>query len=279
MSLNLFVGRCIRSQLGVFSSVYVVPQLSAKACRWNSHYITSSIPWKRNVECDSSGFLKQKNFNSEVLISRRWKSYYFLASNIPLKQDIKHDLSELFREVNIIGEVLLLRDRRGFVCGLGIAEVESKRELRKAVKLNGRFLGDRVIVVNSLGIDWYTQMRNRTLQTILGKVDMIGVPSKASEEDIKTFFTPLVPKRIEKTYFRKGKSTGRVYVYFSTHDDAIEAMKCHRKYIGSKEVYLHLDSKPLDENEETNNLDSNPVEDVYCDLKPNNNLHLDAKIL
>ena len=67
-------------------------------------------------------------------------------------------------------------------------------------------------------------------------VHMRGLPYYATESDVKNFFTPFAPVRVQMEYVN-GVFFGHVDVEFATHENAQAAMRKNRSLMGRK---IHL---------------------------------------
>ncbi|XP_014771007.1 heterogeneous nuclear ribonucleoprotein H3 [Octopus bimaculoides] len=74
-------------------------------------------------------------------------------------------------------------------------------------------------------------------------VHMRGLPFQAIEQDIRDFFRPLDPIRMEFEY-RNNRPTGEADVDFSSHQDAVSSMERHKNYIQDRYIELFLNSTP-----------------------------------
>lgn len=73
-------------------------------------------------------------------------------------------------------------------------------------------------------------------------VHMRGLPFQALESDIAEFFAPLTPVSVEFEYGPNGRPTGEANVDFKTHQQAVEAMKNHKKNMEHRYIELFLNS-------------------------------------
>ena len=60
---------------------------------------------------------------------------------------------------------------------------------------------------------------------------------------IERFFAPLVPCDVEMCLNDDGRPSGQARVSFETTEDARQAMKKNKDYIGERYVELHLDGR------------------------------------
>ena len=56
------------------------------------------------------------------------------------------------------------------------------------------------------------------------------------------FFKPLVPTRVNLIMDLDGRSSGRAFADFSTHEEAVQSMEKDREYIGtySKQIVISI---------------------------------------
>lgn len=79
-------------------------------------------------------------------------------------------------------------------------------------------------------------------------VQMRGLPFRASEDDIRSFFQPLIISACQFEFGYDSRPTGRATIAFPTHADAEKAMEMDKKTIGNRYIELFLksnDSPPL----------------------------------
>ncbi|XP_033730954.1 poly [ADP-ribose] polymerase 1-like [Pecten maximus] len=75
-------------------------------------------------------------------------------------------------------------------------------------------------------------------------VHMRGLPFQALENDIAEFFKPLNPISIEFEFSANGRPTGEANVDFANHQEAVDAMKNHKKNMHHRYIELFLNSTP-----------------------------------
>ncbi|XP_060063350.1 heterogeneous nuclear ribonucleoprotein H2-like [Ylistrum balloti] len=75
-------------------------------------------------------------------------------------------------------------------------------------------------------------------------VHMRGLPFQALENDIAEFFKPLKPISIEFEFSANGRPTGEANVDFADHQEAVDAMKNHKKNMHHRYIELFLNSTP-----------------------------------
>ncbi|CAM9163419.1 unnamed protein product, partial [Lampetra fluviatilis] len=73
-------------------------------------------------------------------------------------------------------------------------------------------------------------------------VHMRGLPFEATEQDIREFFSPLVPLRVSVSVSRSGRSTGEADVEFGSSGDAVTAMERDHKHMGHRYIELFLNA-------------------------------------
>ncbi|XP_077998964.1 heterogeneous nuclear ribonucleoprotein H2-like isoform X2 [Glandiceps talaboti] len=73
-------------------------------------------------------------------------------------------------------------------------------------------------------------------------VHMRGLPFRASEQDIRQFFQPIVPFKVHIQYEQNGRVSGEADVEFATHDDAVAAMSKDKANMGHRYIELFLNS-------------------------------------
>jgi hypothetical protein len=84
-------------------------------------------------------------------------------------------------------------------------------------------------------------------------VKLAGLPNNVSPTDLAQFLDGLQPLDMV-VQFRKGAPTGNIAVLFHRHEDALQALKLNRKYIGTRYVnvmrcrrdeYFHIVSSDI----------------------------------
>ncbi|KAM9313385.1 heterogeneous nuclear ribonucleoprotein H2-like [Gastrophryne carolinensis] len=73
-------------------------------------------------------------------------------------------------------------------------------------------------------------------------VHMRGLPYRATETDVYTFFSPLSPVRVHIEIGADGRVTGEADVEFATHEDAVAAMSKDKANMQHRYVELFLNS-------------------------------------
>ena len=73
---------------------------------------------------------------------------------------------------------------------------------------------------------------------------MLGLPFRATEEDVKTFFHPITVAAVRFTSDDRGRPTGRAYADFSTDTDLKKALQRDRDCIGRRYIELFVDEGP-----------------------------------
>ena len=81
---------------------------------------------------------------------------------------------------------------------------------------------------------WALFLKNTLLDGVYCHVvQMRGLPFRASEEDIRTFFHPTVISACQFEFGYDSRPSGRASVAFPSHNDAIKAMEKDKQTIGS----------------------------------------------
>lgn len=73
-------------------------------------------------------------------------------------------------------------------------------------------------------------------------VHMRGLPFRATEGDIASFFSPLTPIRVHIDVGADGRATGEADVEFATHEDAVAAMSKDKNNMQHRYIELFLNS-------------------------------------
>lgn len=71
-------------------------------------------------------------------------------------------------------------------------------------------------------------------------IKMRGLPYSSTQEDVRKFFEPLIPINIILLSGTNGRPSGECEVYFMSHNQACEAMKYDKKFIGTRYIELFL---------------------------------------
>jgi len=101
-----------------------------------------------------------------------------------------------------------------------------------------------------------------SIQTGEYLIKMRGMPYTVVENDIREFYpSSCQPVRIEILRNRRtNQPNGDGHVYFNTMDEINEAMKCDRKYMGSRYVELYFDSlRPSSSNHRRSKSNDTPI--------------------
>jgi len=69
-------------------------------------------------------------------------------------------------------------------------------------------------------------------------VHMRGLPFKATDDEIRQFFSPLVTTRVIREYARDGRITGEANVEFASEQDAQAAMQRDKEHLQSRYIEL-----------------------------------------
>ncbi|KAL4640869.1 heterogeneous nuclear ribonucleoprotein H3 [Arapaima gigas] len=73
-------------------------------------------------------------------------------------------------------------------------------------------------------------------------VHMRGLPFRATEADVASFFSPLNPVRVHIDIGPNGKATGEADVEFGSHEDAVSAMSKDKNHMQHRYIELFLNS-------------------------------------
>ena len=83
-----------------------------------------------------------------------------------------------------------------------------------------------------------------TLATTSYTLKMLGLPFRATEEDVKTFFHPITVAAVRFTSDDRDRPTGRAYADFSNDTDLKKALRRDRDCIGRRYIELFVDEGP-----------------------------------
>ena len=73
---------------------------------------------------------------------------------------------------------------------------------------------------------------------------MLGLPFRATKEDVETFFHPITVAAVRFTSDDRGRPTGRAYADFSNETDLKKALRRDRDCIGRRYIELFVDEGP-----------------------------------
>ena len=80
------------------------------------------------------------------------------------------------------------------------------------------------------------------------RVKMRGLPYNTNESNIYSFFSPIRPVKINFLFERDGRPSGECECDFGSHNEACEAMKYDKKFIGNRYIELFLVSGSMASN-------------------------------
>ncbi|CAF1197168.1 unnamed protein product, partial [Didymodactylos carnosus] len=96
-----------------------------------------------------------------------------------------------------------------------------------------------------------SRSRDRRSSSVSNKytVKMRGLPYRATEENIRKFFSPSCePSSVEILYHRQSNlPNGDAFAHFDTYEDAKRALKFDKKYMGSRYIELYFESSGTNE--------------------------------
>lgn len=174
------------------------------------------------------------------------------------------DITHFFRGLQIIQNgITIVQNRRGRNSGEAFVRFSTQEEADEALRRDRDIIGSRYIEVfpsNSAEIrsGWrstaqvqassreskpFTPSSSRSEPRPQHFIHMRGLPFHVSGEDIVKFFHPFAPSRILLEYGGDGRPSGEADVYFSSHQDAVDAMARDRQNIRDRYIELFLNSE------------------------------------
>ncbi|KAK7933131.1 hypothetical protein WMY93_004027 [Mugilogobius chulae] len=210
-----------------------------------------------------------------VLSSMLFKPIYF---NNLLITNVNYLFCTLGLDIAQNG-ITIVSDNKGRNSGVAYVEFTSQEAFEEALRRNRDMIGNRYIEVfpsrrdeirtgwrkssnSSLPQHTFSSAPRRTksmtnnsqaneshLTSSLPShyVHMRGLPFSVSGEDIVKFFSPLVVSKMLIEFGPSGRPSGEADVYFSCHQQAVEAMSRDRMHIGDRYIELFLNSEPNSE--------------------------------
>ncbi|KAJ0019296.1 hypothetical protein NQD34_006865 [Periophthalmus magnuspinnatus] len=182
------------------------------------------------------------------------------------------DIVQFFSGLDIVQNgVTIVKDRKGRNSGEAYVEFTSQEAFEEALQRNRELIGNRYIEVfpsrrDEIRTGWRNRSnlqhssptptttslannshRNESHQrsSLLSHyVHMRGLPFSVSGEDIVKFFSPLVVSKVLIEFGPDGRPSGEADVYFSCHQEAVEAMSRDKMHIGERYIELFLNSEP-----------------------------------
>ncbi|CAL9707684.1 unnamed protein product [Knipowitschia caucasica] len=185
----------------------------------------------------------------------------------------KADIAHFFSGLDIVQNgVTIVADHKGRNSGEAFIEFTSQEDFEEALSKNRELIGNRYIEVFPSRKDEIRtgprnrsnvnppQAQRRTPPTASNSqrhdvrnahsspvsshhVHMRGLPFSASAEDIVEFFSPLAVSKLQLEFGPNGRPSGEADVFFSCHQDAVEAMSRDRMHIGERYIELFLNSE------------------------------------
>lgn len=160
--------------------------------------------------------------------------------------------------------ILLITDQRGRNTGEGFIQFNSHEHAEQALLKHKETIERRYIEIFKASRNEMTEAQNRIRGhqfpvdpsgrknlSLAGVgpdgvychvVQMRGLPFRASEEDIRTFFHPTVISACQFEFGYDSRPSGRASVAFPSHNDAIKAMEKDKQTIGNRYIELFLKS-------------------------------------
>lgn len=130
--------------------------------------------------------------------------------------------------------------------GDAIVEFETEELMEIAMKKNKEHLGNRFVILTREK-DHISPPRNRSSTNNRRSdyngharfpIKMSGVPYRLSEKEIIEWFSPVFCTRARILKTRDNKPTGEAIAEFNNEEDANNAMKKNKKYLGDRFVVL-----------------------------------------
>jgi heterogeneous nuclear ribonucleoprotein F/H len=130
--------------------------------------------------------------------------------------------------------------------GDAIVEFETEDLMEIAMKKNREHLGNRFVVLTREK-DHQSPPKNRPSGNNRGgdhndqlrfPIKMSGLPYRLSEREIIDWFLPLTCARVRILKNRDNKPSGEAIAEFNNEEDANNAMKKNKKYLGDRFVVL-----------------------------------------
>ncbi|XP_072290278.1 G-rich sequence factor 1 [Eucyclogobius newberryi] len=176
----------------------------------------------------------------------------------------ERDVLQFFSGLDIVQNgITIVADNKGRNSGVAYVEFTSQEAFEEALKRNKELIGNRYIEVfpsrrDEVRTSWrsrtnssspqhsspFTPRRtSRNESQTLHYIHMRGLPFSASGEDIVKFFSPLVVSKVLIEFGPNGRASGEADVYFSGHQEAVEAMTRDKMHIGERYIELFLNSE------------------------------------
>lgn len=180
------------------------------------------------------------------------------------------DIVKFFSGLAIVQNgITIVTDHQGRNSGQAYVEFTSQEAYEEALRKDREIIGNRYIEVfpsrkDEIRAGWrsrknpvlsqqgsttsITQNTNKSGSNLSSVpmshyVHMRGLPFTATGEDIVKFFTPLAVSKVLLEFGPDGRPSGEADVYFSCHQEAVEAMSRDRMHIGERYIELFLNSE------------------------------------
>nr|XP_040052137.1 G-rich sequence factor 1 [Gasterosteus aculeatus aculeatus] len=173
----------------------------------------------------------------------------------------KDDIVQFFSGLDIAEDgITVVTDRKGRNSGEAFVQFSSQQAADEALQRDREVIGERYIEVFPSRRDQIHSSKTRKTssafpqaehraafasQTRTGSahfIHMRGLPFKVTRDDIVKFFAPLDVSEVVIDSRAGGRPSGEADVYFSCHQDAMNAMSRDRMYIGERYIELFLNS-------------------------------------
>ena len=198
----------------------------APATKLNEQNIAHHNRYAKICQCEPEElkwYLNRKN-------AADTKKYRVIMSGLPFRAS-EYDIASWFGEEAACCDVEIHLNRDGRPSGEATAFFDNEEQVEKAMEkdkedMNGRYIN---LTKESSG----PKMRTGFF------VRMSGLPYRATEQEIKDFFSDVADCIGVRVIFnREGRPSGEAVAEFETEADAEAAMKKNRQHIGSRFVIL-----------------------------------------
>lgn len=182
----------------------------------------------------------------------------------------EEDIVQFFSGLDIVQNgITIMTNRLGRNSGQAFVEFSSQESFEEALRKDRELIGHRYIEVfpsrkdeiraslsqrSSPKMSSVTQHADRSvsgsrLRSAFSShyIHMRGLPFRASGEDIVKFFYPLVVSKVLIEFGPDGRPSGEADVYFSSHQEAVEAMSRDKRHMGERFIELFLNSESATE--------------------------------
>ncbi|XP_037338256.2 G-rich sequence factor 1 [Pungitius pungitius] len=173
----------------------------------------------------------------------------------------KDDIVQFFSGLDIAENgITVVLDRKGRNSGEAFVQFSSQQAADEALQRDREVIGQRYIEVFPSRRDQIHSTKTRKTSSSFPQsepragsarsstlphhfIHMRGLPFKVSRDDIVKFFSPLDVSEVVIDSGAGGRPSGEADVYFSCHQDAMNAMSRDRMYIGERYIELFLNSE------------------------------------